>query len=76
MSNRTHFMSGFNTGSRHVKLGGSPPGFDLTQWRADYQAGYKVGAADRTAGKLTDNLAATNCINAAWDVYSKGGTQS
>lgn len=69
---KSRFMTGYNAGSRHEKEGIVPPDFMWEERSDDFKAGYKMGKADRRAGKLLDNETATNCINAAWHLYSNG----
>ena len=73
LKSKPRFMTGYNAGSRHAKFGIVPPEFTMQDRTDDFKAGYKFGIIDRRAGKPTDNTAATGCINAAWDIYSKGG---
>jgi hypothetical protein len=72
MKSKTRFMIGYNAGSRHEKLGVPvTPGL-FADKSPDYIAGHGFGVADRRAGVLTDNDAATRRIDVAWGLYSQG----
>lgn len=72
--NKARFMTGYNAGSRHAKLSITPSDFKISEMSADFQMGYQFGFQDRRSGRLTDNDAATMCINEAWRIYNNGGS--